>query len=376
MSAGVAKMSKRDYYEVLGVERSASADDIKRAYRRLAMKHHPDKNRGDTEAEEKFKEAAEAYATLSDSQKRAHYDRFGHSRGAQGGFGGFDPETFGDFSDILGDLFGFGSRRRRNRTGPVPGADLRYDLALTFEEAAFGVEPTLRIPRLETCTACMGSGSADGSPPVSCRTCGGQGQVRVSQGFFTVARTCPSCSGRGSTIGTPCAECAGSGRKEREHSLQIKIPAGVDDGSRLRLAGEGEHGVRGGSQGDLFVVIHVEDHARFQRRDFDVVSEVSISYPLAVLGGKVEIDTIHGPELLSVPSGTVPGSVLDIRGKGIPRLGGRGHGDHRAVILLTVPRARDLEPDQLELVEKLARDGGEEPSEDRNVIGRVKDLFA
>ena len=366
-------MSKRDYYEVLGVPREAAEPEIKSAYRKLAVEHHPDRNPGDREAEERFKEAAEAYAVLSDREKRGRYDRFGRQGGA--GFGGFDPDIFGDFSDILGDLFGFGGRRRR-RGGPVPGADLRYDLTLSFEEAAFGAKPTLRIPRLESCDVCRGSGSADGAAPAACRTCGGQGQVRVTQGFFTVARTCPNCGGAGSVIASPCRECRGAGRREREHSLQLSIPQGVDHGSRLRLESEGEHGLRGGPPGDLYVVIRVESHETFERDGFDVSSVVPISYPLAVLGGKIEISTLHGIELLSIPPGTQPGATLRLRGKGIPRLGGGGKGDHCAVIRLEVPKARTLPTEQLELIERMAQKGDGEVREERNVIDRVKDLFA
>ncbi len=375
-------MSKRDYYEVLGIARDAEESAIKSAYRKLAVKFHPDRNPGDKGAEDQFKEAAEAYAVLSNSDKRSRYDRFGHQVGAGGaggaGFGGFDPDIFGDFSDILGDLFGFGGRRRR-RGGPAPGADLRYDLTLSFEEAAFGTKPTLRIPRLESCDECSGSGSADGAAPSACRTCGGQGQVRVTQGFFAVARTCPNCGGSGAVITSPCLQCNGAGRLEREHSLQLTIPAGVDHGTRLRLDSEGEHGQRGGQPGGLYVVIRVETHDEFERDGFDVLSEVTISYSLGVLGGKIEIATIHGTELLSVPPGTQPGKVLRLRGKGIPRLGGGGKGDHRAVVRLVVPRARDLPPEQVELIEQMARAGNGEAQgarEERNVIDRVKDLFA
>lgn len=368
--------AKRDYYEVLGVAKGAGDSEIKSAYRKLAVEHHPDRNPGDSAAEDKFKEAAEAYSVLSDANKRARYDRFGHpATGGAGGFSGFDSDTFGDFSDILGDLFGLGGRRRRSRSGPMAGADLRYDLSVSFEEAVFGFEPTLRIPRLEGCDTCSSTGSADGAPPATCQTCRGQGQVRMTQGFFTVARTCPKCAGAGQVISSPCPSCGGAGRRERDHSLQLKIPAGVDEGSRLRLESEGEHGVRGGPSGDLYVVIHVEGHSKFERSGLDVLSEVELSYPLAVLGGKVEIDTVHGPEQLSVPSGTAPGDLLRLRSKGVPRLGGGGHGDHIAHVRLRVPRARDLAPEELELVEALARRAGEEAG-DRTVIEKVKEFFA
>ena len=260
-------MAKRDYYEILGVGRDASQKQIKSAYRKLAVRHHPDRNPGDPESEEKFKEAAEAYAVLSDSGQRARYDRFGH-QGVGGGFGGFDAGTFGDFSDILGDFFGrgfadlFGARW----SGPgQPGADLRYSLPLTLEEAAFGQEKTLEIPRLEVCDTCSGNGSAGGAPPVVCSACGGRGQIRFTQGFFTVARTCPQCGGEGRGISQPCPVCSGEGRVEKTRSIEVKIPAGVDTGTRLRLAGEGEHGRRGGRTGDLYVDITVQPHSDFVR---------------------------------------------------------------------------------------------------------------
>ncbi len=367
--------TKRDYYEVLGVSRDSDGTVIKSAYRKLALKYHPDKNPGDEQAEEAFKEAAEAYAVLSDREKRARYDRFGHQGAGAGGFGGFDPETFGDFSDILGDLFGFGGRRRRPG-GPQGGADLRYDLEIDFEEAAFGVEPSLRIPRLERCDTCSGSGSADGSAPSPCATCGGHGQVRMSQGFFTVARTCPNCHGEGQVVSSPCSDCGGAGRREKERELQIKIPPGVDTGSRLRLNGEGEHGVRGGPPGDLYVVLHVRDHERLERDGVDVFDEAEISWPLAVLGGKLRVETLHGEELLEIPPGTRHGEVLRLRGQGIPRLNGSGKGDHCVVMALRVPKARDLDPETLEHVEALATQEGVAPKEQRSVLDRVKDLFA
>jgi molecular chaperone DnaJ len=350
-------MAKRDYYEVLGVPRDATETVIKSSYRKLALQYHPDKNPGDAAAEEKFKEAAEAYSVLCDQDKRSRYDRFGHQAvgGAAGaGFRGFDAEVFADFSDILGDLFGFG-RQRARRPGPTPGADLRYDLTLSFEEAAFGSEPSLRIPRLETCGACAG-------------------QVRFTQGFFTVARTCPRCNGAGTVIKNPCHECSGRGRVEKERTLQVKIPGGVDEGARLRLAGEGEHGPRGGPAGDLYVVIHVEEHETFERQGPDVVAELVISWPKAVLGAEVEIDTVHGPAKLKVPPGTRQGDTLTLRGKGVPRLDG-GTGDHRVAVTIDVPRSRDLDADELKLVEALGEKLGDGARQERTVFRRVKDLF-
>ena len=370
----------RDYYEVLGLERSATLQEIKSSYRKLAVRHHPDRNPGDNVAEEKFKEAAEAYAVLSDPGKRQRYDRFGHQASPAGG-AGFDPTIFADFSDILGDVFGFGDifgsraggRRRR------AGADLRYDLRISFEEAAFGVEPTLRIPRLEACEACGGSGAAPGSGPTACRTCGGRGQVQFSQGFFSVARTCPDCRGAGSVIRDPCGDCRGQGRTERQRSIQVRVPAGVDTGSRLRIHGEGEHGPRGGSPGDLYVVISVEPHERFARRGADVLSSVAIGYPQAVLGCTVEVETIHGASELEVPPATAHGSTFVLRSQGIPRLDGRGRGHHVVEVRLDVPAPRDLSEGELEHLRALAElggDGGGTVREDRGLFNRVKDLFS
>jgi molecular chaperone DnaJ len=366
----------RDYYEVLGVGRDADEAAVKKAFRRLARELHPDVNAHDPDAEAKFKEAAEAYSVLCDPDKRSRYDRFGHQGlgGAGGaGFRGFDAEVFADFSDILGDLFGFG-RQRGRRSGPTPGADLRYDLSLSFEEAAFGAEPTLRIPRLETCAACAGSGSAGRSAPETCSGCAGHGQVRFTQGFFTVARTCPRCGGAGSVIRDPCADCGGRGRLEKERSLSVKIPAGVDEGARLRLSGEGEHGSRGGPAGDLYVVIHVEEHEVYQRQGADVLSELVISWPKAVLGAEVEVETLHGPTKLKVPPGTRQGDLLMLRGKGIQKLTG-GIGDHHVAIAVDVPRARDLDAEQLELVRALEAKLGDGVRQERTVFRRVKDLF-
>lgn len=372
---------KRDYYEVLGVERSADVRAIKSAYRRMAVKYHPDKNPGDAEAEEKFKEAAEAYAVLSDAAKRSRYDRFGHAGGGFSG-GGFDPSTFNDFSDILGDLFGFGDvfgqgRGGRSRGGAMGGADLRYDLQITFEEAAFGCEPTLRIPRLERCDSCQGSGSAGGSAPVTCEGCGGRGQVRFTQGFFTVARTCPQCQGAGQVISDPCETCSGQGRVEKERSIQVNIPPGVDSGARLRLSGEGEHGLRGGPPGDLFVVVHVEEHERFARQGADVYTLELIGYPQAVLGSELEVETLHGKNSLEIPPGTQPGQRFTLRGEGIPRLGRSGRGNHVVQVALHVPQPKEVDEEERELLKRLAELGGERVgSGRRKVWGKVKDLFS
>jgi molecular chaperone DnaJ len=371
---------KRDYYEVLGVDRGADGSTIKSAYRKMAVKYHPDRNPGDKEAEERFKEAAEAYAVLSDSEKRARYDRFGHQGvgGAAGGpFGGagFDPSAFGDFADILGDLFGFGfaGGRRRGGRAPSRGADLRYDLTIGFEEAAFGVEKTLKIPRLERCEACDGTGSAGDKPPEPCSACGGRGQVRFTQGFFTVARTCPQCQGAGTVVQDPCEECGGDGRVERERTIEVKIPAGVDTGARLRLQGEGEHGAHGGPQGDLYVVLRVSPHETFRREGPHVLSEVEITYPQAVLGASIEVETLHGTETVEIPPGTEPGQQFRLRGQGIQRVDGHGRGDHMVFARIDIPRPSELDEERVELLRRFAELEGRPVRE--SVMERVKKMF-
>jgi molecular chaperone DnaJ len=372
----MASSNRRDYYEVLGVARDASEKEIKSAYRKLAVQYHPDRNAGNPEAEERFKAAAEAYSVLSDPDKRSRYDRLGHSGvGAQPGF---DPTIFADFSDILGDLFGFGDPfgRTRGRRGPtaVAGADLRYDLVLGFEEAAFGKDVELRIPRQERCGDCSGSGSAGGAPPRTCEACGGRGQIRFAQGFFTVARPCPQCQGGGYLVSDPCPTCRGTARVERERQIEVKVPAGVEDGARLRLTGEGEHGLRGGPPGDLYVVLHVEAHERWLRDGADVVSQETISYPQAVLGAEIEVETLHGAAELEIPPGTEPGRRFVLRGKGAQRLGRSGYGDHVVHVALAIPAPRDLDEEEIELLRRLAK-LKDTPVRERGVLDRVKDLF-
>lgn len=357
----MATTEKKDYYEVLGVSRDASVDEIKKAYRRLALKYHPDKNPGDTQAEESFKEAAEAYAILSDTDKRARYDRFGH-QAMGGGAAGFDPSQFTDFADILGDLFGFGDlfgggggRRRGNR--PMRGADLRYDLDLTFEEAVFGKEAEIQLPRAATCSTCTGSGAKPGTSPEPCSMCGGRGQVRYTQGFFAVARTCPQCSGTGQTVKDACVTCGGAGRVREVRDLTVKIPPGVDSGTRLRLAGEGEAGTSGGPSGDLYVFLDVEQHPKFTRRDYDIHSEESITFTQAALGAEIEVQTAHGPETLHVHPGTQPNHVAKIRGKGVPWVDGSGRGDHFVHLAVLIPKSVDGR--QRELLEEYSKLQGE-----------------
>jgi molecular chaperone DnaJ len=370
----MATTEKRDYYEVLGVERGASIDDIKKAYRRLALKFHPDKNPGNAHAEEKFKEAAEAYGVLSDDEKRARYDRYGHAGTA--GMGGFDPNQFADFGDILGDLFGFGDffgATRKRSTRPARGNDLRFDLELEFNDAVFGREITLDVPRIVTCKTCSGSGAKPGTQPVTCAGCGGRGQIRYSQGFFAVARTCPQCGGAGKVIKDPCVACNGAGRVREEKKISVKIPAGVDDGSRLRVAAEGESGYNGGPAGDLYVFITVKDHARFTRRDYDIHSEQAVTLTQAALGSDVKTSTIDGEESLKIPAGTQPNQVFRLRGKGVQFLDGNGRGDHYVHISVRIPTV--LNDEQRTLLEQLAKLEGENPPE-RGVLDKVKDFFS
>jgi len=342
-------MSKRDYYEVLSVSRTANDSEIKTAYRKLAVQYHPDKNPGDAEAEEKFKECAEAYAVLSDPQKRAAYDRFGHT----GGSAGFDP-GFSNMEDIF-DMFGFGDifgGRGRARSTVQRGSDLRYDIEITLEEAAEGKEETIEIPRLETCGECSGSGAEEGSSPVTCTGCGGSGQTRYQQGFFSVMRTCPTCAGRGQIIQNPCKNCRGEGRIEKEKKIELKIPAGVETGSRLRVSGEGEAGPGGGPSGDLFVIIHVKEHEIFERQGANLYSAVPVTFATAALGGEVKVKTLTGEEDLKIPAGTQTGTVFRIRSQGMPALGGRGKGDLFVAATLITPK--NLTKDQRKLFEKLS----------------------
>jgi molecular chaperone DnaJ len=381
-------VSKRDYYEILGVERSSTEVEIKSAYRKQAMKYHPDRNPGDHTAEERFKECAEAYAILADSEKRGLYDRFGHagvSSAAAGG--GFDPTVFTGFEDILGglgDIFGFGDLfgGGRRRGGPQRGADLRYDLEITFEESARGSETTIQIPRQESCDTCHGSGAAPGSSPTVCSQCRGQGQVRFQQGFFTVARTCPQCRGAGKTIAKPCQTCRGAGRVTKDRKIAVKIPAGIATGQQLRLQNEGEGGAAGGPAGHLYVVVHVQEHEFFRREGLNLFCEIPVNFTTLALGGEIQVPTLDGAEQVKVPEGTQTGTTLRLRGKGMPEVGGRGKGDLLATVQVQTPKK--LTKDQRQLIEQLAKalpkerfepraHGAEE--EDRNLFDRVKDMF-
>jgi molecular chaperone DnaJ len=367
--------AKRDYYEVLGLARNASEQEVKSAYRKLALKHHPDRNPGDPRAEELFKEAAEAYGVLGDPDKRRRYDAFGHAGVSGTGGVGFDPTIFADFSDILGDFFGFGDLFGRRR-GPRRGADLRYNLEISFEEAAFGAETQIRIPRAETCEECSGSGAAPGTEPSTCPTCRGAGQVTFQQGFFSVARTCSQCRGTGRIVTERCRTCGGEGHVTNERTLQIKVPAGVDNGSQLRITGEGEAGSLGGPPGDLYVVLRVQPHALFKRDGTHLFCEVPISVPQAALGATLEIPTLErGKTKLHVPEGTQPGTILRVRGEGVPRLGGRGRGDLHVLVRVAIPTHLDAE--QRQLMEKLAETLPVPDIEDKekSLFERMKDFF-
>jgi len=370
-------MSKRDYYEVLGLNRTATDQEIKSAYRRLAMRYHPDKNPNDSSAEEKFKEAAEAYSVLADPEQRRRYDRFGHAGVSSGAGPAWGAPGFGGIEDILGDLFGFGDvfgggRSGSRRSAAQRGADLRYDLEITLEEAAEGMTPQLRIPRLETCESCNGAGTAPGTQPESCATCGGTGQVRYQQGFFSVARTCHGCRGAGRIIKDPCNECRGTGRIEREKQMEVRIPAGVETGSRLRVQGEGEAGTYGGPPGDLYVVIHVAEHEQFERQGSNLYSSVPITFAQAALGADTTVKTLDGEERLKIPTGTQTGTVFRLKGKGMPVLGGRGRGD--LFVAVTVVTPTSLTREQRKLLEQLAVVETKD-LEDKGLVDKVRDIF-
>jgi molecular chaperone DnaJ len=371
-------INKRDYYEVLGVSRSVTEQDLKSAYRRLAHQHHPDKNQGDPHSEDKFKEAAEAYAVLSDPEQRKRYDRFGHAGVSSAASAAWGAPGFGGIEDILGDLFGFGDvfsgggRAGARRSGAQRGADLRYDLEITLEQAAVGMTAQLRIPKLEACETCSGAGSAPGTQPEPCRTCEGAGQVRFQQGFFSVSRTCSNCRGTGQVITSPCETCRGAGRVEAEKSIEVKIPAGVETGSRLRLQREGESGAYGGPAGDLYVVIHVAEHEEFERQGNNLYASVPVTFAQAALGAEVNVKTLNGEQSLKVPAGTQTGTVFRVRGQGMPVLGSRGRGDLFVAVSVVTPRT--LNREQRKLLEQLAKIETQD-LEDKKLVDKVRDIF-
>ena len=374
-------MSKKDYYEVLGVNRDASDEDIKKSYRKLAMKFHPDRNPDNPKAEEQFKEAKEAYETLSDGQKRAAYDQYGHSAFEAGGMGGGNPFGAGgagagnfDFGDIFGDIFGGG---RGGRSQAQRGSDLRYNMEITLEEAARGAEKQIRIPVMEECGTCSGSGAKPGTSATTCQTCAGHGQVRMQQGFFSVQQTCPRCHGSGKHIPSPCKECHGSGRIKKQKTLEIKIPAGIDNGMRLRHSGHGEAGSHGAPHGDLYVEIHIKQHSVFQRDGDDLHCEMPISFSTAALGGEIEIPTLDGKASIKIPSETQSGKIFRLRGKGIKGMRTHAHGDlHCHVIVETPSNLTDRQKELLREFEEISsKDSARHSPRAKSWMGKVKDFF-
>lgn len=376
--------AKRDYYEILGVQKTTGKDEIKKAYRKLAMQFHPDKNPGNAEAEAKFKEASEAAEVLLDDEKKARYDQFGHAgvNGGQGGFGGaggFQNGDFGDFGDIFGDIFGdmLGGGRGRGRGGRRstgrPGDDLQMGIDIDFHEAAFGIEKTISLTKNIKCDTCNGSGAKAGSSPTTCDYCNGHGEVRRQQGFFTVSSTCPKCSGSGQMIKDPCGSCHGAGKKKKKVDLQVKIPAGIDQGQRLKLSQEGDAGTNGGPNGDLYVVINIRPHEIFERDEFDVHCTVPISFSKAALGAEMEVPTLSGKVALKIPAGTQSGVKMRLKGKGIQRLGGYGVGDQ--IVTVHVETPTKLTSEQKELFQRLAEVDENSNPMSRGFFDKVKDLF-
>ena len=368
-------MAKRDYYEVLGVNRDAAEPEIKTAYRRLAMKFHPDRNPDNPKAEEQFKEAKEAYEILTDANKRAAYDQYGHAGVDPSAGGGAGAAGFGEaFGDIFGDIFGGG----RSRSSVYRGADLRYNLEVTLEEAARGTETKIRIPTMQACETCHGSGTKPGTQPTSCATCGGHGQVRMQQGFFSIQQTCPKCHGSGKVVKSPCLQCHGAGRIKQHKTLSVKIPAGVDEGDRIRLSGEGEAGVNGGPTGDLYVVIHLKAHAVFQRDHNDLHCEMPISFSTAAVGGDIEIPTLDGYAKIKVPAETQTGKVFRLRGKGIKGVRSTTFGDLMCHVVIETPV--NLTTRQRELLAELedinVKNAGHHDPRAKSWMGKVKEFFA
>jgi molecular chaperone DnaJ len=374
-------MAKRDYYEVLGVNRDASEEDIKKAYRKLAMKWHPDRNPDNPKAEERFKEAKEAYEILTDAQKRPIYDQFGHAgvdQAAGGAAGGAGAAGFGNFADAFGDIFSDIFGGGRGRSSVYRGADLRYNLEVSLEDAARGTETRIRIPAMEECATCKGSGAKPGTSPTSCPTCHGHGQVRMQQGFFSIQQTCPRCHGTGKIVSSPCQTCGGAGRVKQHKTLAVKIPAGVDEGDRIRLSGEGEAGTNGGPSGDLYVVIHLKPHPVFTRDHNDLHCEMPISITAAARGGDIEIPTLDGYAKIKVPGGTQTGQMFRLRGKGIKGVRSSGHGDLICHVAVETPV--NLTARQKELLQELEsinqKDNGRHNPRAKSWMDKVKEFFA
>lgn len=372
-------MSDRDYYEVLGVQRGADKEAIKKAYRKMAIQFHPDKNRGNAQAEEKFKEATEAYEVLSDDQKRAAYDQFGKAGVSGMGGPGFGRAAYTDFSDIFGDIgdifsefFGGGFQGGRGPGGVRRGSDLRYNVEITLEDAALGKEIKIELPRAEKCETCSGTGSR-GKGPSSCSMCQGRGQIRRTQGFFSVTTTCPQCNGRGNIISDPCKTCSGSGLTERKRTLNIKIPPGVESGSRLKVSGEGEAGVGNAPAGDLYVVTHLKRHELFEREGNDLIVGADIPVTIAILGGEIEVPTIEGKKVkMKIPPGTESGQIFRLKGRGMPYIGGYGKGDQHVIIQVTTPK--NLSRKAKDLVQQLSDELGDAGGSS-SVFSRIKVAF-
>lgn len=376
-------MTKRDYYEILGIARGASPEDIKKAYRRMALQYHPDRNPGNKESEEKFKEAAEAYSVLIDSEKRSIYDRFGHE-GLRGegfaGFSGFNSSIFEDFEDILGNFFNFGfgdffgTRERRRGYSPQRGRDLALEFEITLEEAAFGVEKEIKLSRAELCLVCHGSGMQPGTQKSICPHCQGRGQLRYSQGFFTLSRTCTHCQGSGKIISFPCKECHGSGKIREKKTIKIKIPEGIDDGYKLRISGEGEAGDTEAPRGDLYVLIHLKKHKFFEREENDLHCQISISFTQASLGATVEIPTLEENKTLRIPAGTQTGEIFRLKGKGVKSLHTLRKGD--LLVKVNVETPKNLTKEQKELLRRFAESRGDNiDSVDRSIVDKIKKIF-
>ena len=376
-------MAKRDFYETLGVAKNASDDDLKKAYRKLAMKYHPDRNPDSKEAEEKFKQAKEAYEILSDENKRAAYDRYGHA-GVDpnaAGMGGAGGAGFGDaFGDIFGEIFGGARQRGAGGGGPqvYRGADLKYSMEITLEQAAAGFDTEIRVPSWENCEICKGSGAKPGTSPKTCRTCGGSGAVRMQQGFFSVQQTCPTCHGSGKEITDPCVSCDGVGRTRRNKTLQVKIPAGIDDGMRIRSSGNGEPGINGGPSGDLFVEIHIKQHKIFQRDNDDLHCELTIPFTTAALGGEILVPTLNGKAEISIPEGTQSGKTFRLRGKGVKGVRGAYPGDLYCHVVVETPvKLNDAQKTILRQFEASLGEGGERHSpQSKSWTDRVKEFFS
>ena len=379
--------TKRDYYEVLGVDKSADEQTLKKAYRKLAMKYHPDRNPGDKEAEEKFKEINEAYEVLSDSTKRQTYDQFGHAgMNGQGGFGGqgFGGQGFGGFEDIFGDMFGdifgggFGGGGRPRRRGPERGADMRQSIQITFEEAAFGKKTSIKVNRSEECSECHGSGAKAGTSKKTCPTCNGAGEVRTVQrtpfGNIASSRTCSTCEGEGEVVESPCTKCGGKGSTRKVKTIEVDIPAGIDDGQMIKLAGQGELGSKGGPRGDLYIAVSVKNHSLFTREGYDIYFDMPITFAQAVLGDEIEVPTLDGKVKYSIPEGTQTGTVFRLREKGIPKLRGNNRGDQYVKVVVDTPKK--LNDKQKELLREFAKECGEEVHEKKTTFGqKIENMF-